>query len=188
LPAAQQQPGRYRSQTRQNTITSRPKTSDGSSNRKQKEKPQPLLDLSAKEPPVPSHWRDRHGHGIKVPSGVPLINMATGIQGQASQSFVPNPSITRRSTANTTANRAPDGVSQPIPGTRQRSRSTAGAGTGHVPDGRQGSTGRRVASNNQPPMPPLPVRSARRDDEDIPLINFVERERGRDRGQMPPAR
>ncbi|TEA22397.1 hypothetical protein C8034_v004895 [Colletotrichum sidae] len=156
------------------TTSSRPKTSDGPSSAKHN-MPQPLVDLTPKVPDLPAAWRDGHGRGIRAPSGKPLIEMATGWENQPDATMSPQlPTVTRM---NTTKAYPPQRMASQSAASRPRSRSTAG----------NGAPVRRVVSNEQPPMPSLPRRTSRQNDEDVPLINFVERDRGRDaRPRAPP--
>ncbi|KAJ0334693.1 hypothetical protein COL5a_000756 [Colletotrichum fioriniae] len=149
------------------TTSSRPKTSDGGSSSGKREMPQPLVDLTPKVPDLPSAWRDGQGRGVRVPTGKPLIEMATGLELPDGHLGPQLPTVTRMGTAKAYP---PQRMASQSAASRPRSRSTAGGGAV-----------RRVVSNEQqPPMPSMPRRSSRRDDEDVPLINFVERERGRD--------
>ncbi|KAJ0162998.1 hypothetical protein CTA2_3670 [Colletotrichum tanaceti] len=151
------------------TASSRPKTSDGgssSSSSGRREMPQPLVDLTPKVPDLPAAWRDAHGRGVKAPSGKPLIDMATGWD-QPDAALGPQlQTVTRMGTSKAYP---PQRMASQSAASRPRSRSTAGGGAAL----------RRAVSNEQPTMPSVPRRS-RRDDEDLPLINFVERDRGRD--------
>ncbi|KAK2020682.1 hypothetical protein LX32DRAFT_606109, partial [Colletotrichum zoysiae] len=146
--------------------SSRPRTSDGGgSSSGKREMPQPLVDLTPKVPQLPSTWRDAHGRGVRAPNGKPLIEMATGWD-QPDTALGPQlPTVTRMGTAKAYP---PQRMASQSAASRPRSRSTAG-----------GVAMRRVVSNEQPPVPLVPRRS-RRDDEDLPLINFVERDRSRD--------
>ncbi|KAI3550996.1 hypothetical protein CSPX01_01491 [Colletotrichum filicis] len=149
------------------TTSSRPKTSDGGSSSGKREMPQPLVDLTPKVPDLPAAWRDGQGRGVRVPTGKPLIEMATGLELPDGHLGPQLPTVTRMGTAKAYP---PQRMASQSAASRPRSRSTAGGGAV-----------RRVVSNEQqPPMPSMPRRSSRRDDEDVPLINFVERERGRD--------
>ncbi|KAK6219769.1 hypothetical protein QIS74_05271 [Colletotrichum tabaci] len=150
------------------TASSRPKTSDGgSSSSGRREMPQPLVDLTPKVPDLPAAWRDAQGRGVKAPSGKPLIDMATGWD-QPDANLGPQlQTVTRMGTSKAYP---PQRMASQSAASRPRSRSTAGGG----------ATLRRAVSNEQPTMPSVPRRSSRRDDEDLPLINFVERDRGRD--------
>ncbi|KAK2051395.1 hypothetical protein LY76DRAFT_528660, partial [Colletotrichum caudatum] len=145
--------------------SSRPRTSDGGSSSGKRDMPQPLVDLTPKVPQLPSTWRDAQGRGIRAPNGKPLIEMATGWD-QPDAALGPQlPTVTRMGTAKAYP---PQRMASQSAASRPRSRSTAG-----------GAAMRRVVSNEQPPVPLVPRRS-RRDDEDLPLINFVERDRSRD--------
>ncbi|KAK1672541.1 hypothetical protein BDP55DRAFT_246475 [Colletotrichum godetiae] len=149
------------------TTSSRPKTSDGGSSSGKREMPQPLVDLTPKVPDLPAAWRDGQGRGVRVPTGKPLIEMATGLELPDGHLGPQLPTVTRMGTAKAYP---PQRMASQSAASRPRSRSTAGGGAV-----------RRVVSNEQqPPMPSMPRRSSRRDDDDVPLINFVERERGRD--------
>ncbi|OHW91687.1 hypothetical protein CSPAE12_09669 [Colletotrichum incanum] len=147
--------------------SSRPKTSDGgSSSSGKREMPQPLVDLTPKVPHLPSAWRDAQGRGVRAPNGKPLIEMATGWDQPDAVLGPQLQTVTRMATAKAYP---PQRMASQSAASRPRSRSTAGGGAI-----------RRVVSNEQPPMPSMPRRSSRRHDEDLPLINFVERDRGRD--------
>ncbi|KAI8207718.1 hypothetical protein K4K52_002114 [Colletotrichum sp. SAR 10_76] len=116
---------------------------------------------------LPAAWREGHGRGIKAPTGTPLIQMATGWENSPDTTMAPQlPTVTRMGT---TKAYPPQRMASQSAASRPRSRSTAG-----------GAPVRRVVSNEQPPMPSMPRRTSRQNDEDVPLINFVERERGRD--------
>ncbi|KAF6836247.1 hypothetical protein CPLU01_03745 [Colletotrichum plurivorum] len=146
------------------TTSSRPKTSDGP----KREMPQPLVDLTPKVPDLPSAWRDGQGRGVRAPNGTPLIQMATGWDNQPDATMSPQlATVTRMAT---TKAYPPQRMASQSAATRPRSRSTAGGG----------APVRRVVSNEQPPIPSLPRRTSRQDDEDVPLINFVDPARGRD--------
>ncbi|KAK2019432.1 hypothetical protein LZ32DRAFT_671795 [Colletotrichum eremochloae] len=148
--------------------SSRPRTSDGGSASGKREMPQPLVDLTPRVPDLPSTWREAQGRGVRVPNGKPLIEMATGWD-QPDAALGPQlQTITRMAT---TKAYPPQRMASQSAASRPRSRSTAGGGGG--------AAMRRVVSSEQPPVPSMPRRS-RRDDEDLPLINFVERDRSRD--------
>ncbi|KZL65884.1 ubiquitin-like protein [Colletotrichum tofieldiae] len=162
LPRSRSRPPAPRQAT-----SSRPKTSDGgSSSSGKREMPQPLVDLTPKVPHLPSAWRDAQGRGVKAPNGKPLIEMATGWDQPDAVLGPQLQTVTRMGTAKAYP---PQRMASQSAASRPRSRSTAGGGAI-----------RRVVSNEQPPVPSMPRRSSRRDDEDLPLINFVERDRGRD--------
>ncbi|WYZ38862.1 hypothetical protein EsH8_III_000776 [Colletotrichum jinshuiense] len=147
-------------------LPSRPRTSDGPVQGK-REMPQPLVDLTPRVPDLPAAWRDAQGRGIKAPNGTPLIQMATGWENQPDTVMGPQlPTVTRMGTAKAYP---PQRMASQSATSRPRSRSSAGA-----------APVRRVVSNEQPPLPSVPKLSSKHDDEDVPLINFVERERGRD--------
>ncbi|KAK1990360.1 hypothetical protein LX36DRAFT_592746 [Colletotrichum falcatum] len=159
---------RSRPPTARLPASSRPRTSDGGSSSGKRDMPQPLVDLTPRVPDLPSTWREAQGRGVRVPNGKPLIDMATGWD-QPDASLGPQlQTVTRMNTAKAYP---PQRMASQSAASRPRSRSTAGGGGG-------GGV-RRVVSNEQPPVPSMPRRS-RRDDEDLPLINFVERDRGRD--------
>ncbi|EFQ27996.1 uncharacterized protein GLRG_03140 [Colletotrichum graminicola M1.001] len=156
---------RSRPPTSRLPASSRPRTSDGGSSSGRRDMPQPLVDLTPKVPHLPSAWRDAQGRGVRAPNGKPLIEMATGWD-QPDAALGPQlQTVTRMAT---TKAYPPQRMASQSAGSRPRSRSTAG-----------GAAMRRVVSSEQPPVPSMPRRS-RRDDEDLPLINFVERDRGRD--------
>ncbi|KAL2760739.1 hypothetical protein ACRALDRAFT_1078663 [Sodiomyces alcalophilus JCM 7366] len=181
----------------------RPTTSDGGSYGKQRGRPGPLLDIAPKVPEVSSYWRDGQGRGVQAPTGVPLISMATdtrpGIRqpGAMMSGLVSPPmspplnGLARRATTKTATPASSAGGARPrASSSRPRSQSTNTAAAG----------GRRYASHENPAsvpaVPAIPsrtptVRTPRRhDDEDIPLINFVDRTRSRDPsgGSGPDAR
>lgn len=190
--------------------SSRPTTSDGASYGKQRERPGPLLDVAPKMPQIPSYWRNGHGHGVKAPTGVPLINMATdtrpGIRqpgGKMSAMISPPTSppptgLARRATTKTTQSAQATTSTSAMGGGRPRASSSSRPRSQSANTASAG--GRRYASHEKPPAVPAvpaipsrtpPVRSTRRrDDEDVPLINFVDRTRSRDpsRGRAPDPR
>ncbi|GKT49213.1 uncharacterized protein ColSpa_09394 [Colletotrichum spaethianum] len=143
----------------------------GSSSGK-REMPQPLVDLTPKIPQLPSAWRDAQGRGVRAPNGKPLIEMATGWDQPDAVLGPQLQTVTRMGTAKAYP---PQRMASQSAASRPRSRSTAGGGAI-----------RRVVSNEQPPIPSMPRQSSRRDDEDLPLINFVERDRGRDSKPRAP--
>lgn len=194
------QRSRSRSRSRAGTATStsggRPTTSDGASYGRMKDKPAPLLDIAPAIPEIPSAWRDRLKHGaVKAPSGAPLVSMATDSHprymppGMVMSPPTSPPGVARRATTKSSPGmNGQRGASSSAPGStagaaavQQRSHSTAPT-----------SSGRRYASHEARPPVPLIASvggghrhtSARRpkDDEDVPLINFVDRTRGREMG------
>ncbi|KAF4970607.1 hypothetical protein FSARC_2388 [Fusarium sarcochroum] len=137
---------RHRSRSVRDT-TRRPTASD-----KVPEMPQPLLNLTNSFP-EPPRWRENKGHGVKAPTGGPLINLATG-----GQSNMFSNSHSTGGLINQTR-MAPSSSSMSV-GSRPRSRSTAGM---------------QQPSSLAPPVPPLPIRSLRRE-HTAPL----DQSRGRD--------
>jgi type II secretory pathway pseudopilin PulG len=198
------QRSRSRSRTRPSTAVApgavRPSTSDGASYGRQRDKPAPLLDMAPAMPEIPTAWRDQVGRGIRAPTGAPLISMATDsrsqhhrLPGMVGSPPISPPGVARRATTKVSNAQRGASAGMPVPVVpaggfaaprtgRQRSQSTAA-----TPERR------RLASQEaRPPMPSIaaaglgirhPVSSSSRkrdDDEDVPLINFVDRARGRD--------
>ncbi|CVL10142.1 uncharacterized protein FPRN_04712 [Fusarium proliferatum] len=137
---------RYRSRSVRDP-NRRPTTSE-----KVPDMPQPLVNLTNSFP-EPPRWRENKGHGVKAPAGGPLISLATG--GSTNNSF------------NTGSASGLVGQSRPLPSSssmtvvsRPRSRSI---------------TGTQQSPSHAPPVPPLPIRSLRRENT-APL----EQSRGRD--------
>ncbi|KAF5639732.1 uncharacterized protein FTJAE_4732 [Fusarium tjaetaba] len=137
---------RYRSRSVRDS-NRRPTTSE-----KVPDMPQPLVNLTNSFP-EPPHWRENKGRGVKAPAGGPLISLATG--GSTNNLF------------NTRSASGLVGQSRPLPssssmavGSRPRSRSIAGT---------------QPSPSHAPPVPPLPIRSLRRENT-APL----EQSRGRD--------
>ncbi|KAM5376727.1 hypothetical protein ACJA88_007050 [Fusarium oxysporum] len=146
LGADQSSQPRYRSRSVRDP-NRRPTTSE-----KVPDIPQPLVNLTNSFP-EPPRWRENKGHGVKAPAGGPLISLATG--GSTNNSF------------NTRSASGLIGQSRPLPssssmtvGSRPRSRSIAGT---------------QQSPSHAPPVPPLPIRSLRRENT-APL----EQSRGRD--------
>ncbi|KAL6925012.1 hypothetical protein FSHL1_002261 [Fusarium sambucinum] len=116
--------------------------------------PQPLVNLTNSFP-EPPRWREKNkGHGIKAPTGGPLISLATG--GQNNNMF------NTRSTSGGLINqpRIPSSSSTMSMGSRPRSRSTAGM---------------QPPPSHAPPVPPVPIRSLRRE-----MTAPIDQSRGRD--------
>lgn len=187
----------------------RPSTSDGASYGRQRDKPAPLLDMAPAMPEIPSAWRNQMGRGIRAPTGAPLISMATDshpnyrppgmVTSPPMSPLSPTTGLTRRSTTKVSSGQRGASAGVPVaatthhhvpgaaPTVRKRSQSTAAT-----------TERRRLASQeSRPPVPlissagtgsrhhtPAPVPSSRRrdNDEDVPLINFVDRTRGREMG------
>ncbi|CAG1988769.1 unnamed protein product [Fusarium graminearum] len=113
--------------------------------------PQPLVNLTNSFP-EPPRWREKNkGHGIKAPTGGPLISLATG--GQNNNMF------NTRSTSGL-INQVPQSSSTMSMGSRPRSRSTAGM---------------QPPPSHAPPIPPVPIRSLRRE-----MTAPMDQSRGRD--------
>ncbi|ROT39226.1 hypothetical protein SODALDRAFT_154939 [Sodiomyces alkalinus F11] len=216
-PSATSATSTMRPLTRSMTVSSRPTTSDSASYAKQRDKPGPLLDVAPKVPEISSYWRSGHGHGVRAPTGLPLISMATDtrpgfqqpsgmVPGMISPPMSPPlAGLARRATTKTTQSAKPAKSTQMTPAlsagaplpraspSRPRSQSTTTKAAA--------AAGRRYVSHEKPPsvpvVPPIPLRtppvrsSRRNDDEDVPLINFVDRTRSRDPnsgGRGPDAR
>ncbi|KAH6686356.1 hypothetical protein F5X68DRAFT_15418 [Plectosphaerella plurivora] len=206
--SSSRQRSRSRSRTRPSTANvpgaTRPSTSDGASYGRQRDKPAPLLDMAPAIPEIPTAWRDKVGRGIRAPTGAPLISMATDtriaqqhqrLPGMLGSPPISPPGVARRATTKVSTAQRGASAGMPVPAVpagglgapqtgRRRSQSTAAT-----------SERRRLAS--QEARPPLPLISGagtgprhhvpsssrkRDDDEDVPLINFVDRARGRDMG------
>ncbi|KAF4331860.1 hypothetical protein FBEOM_14359 [Fusarium beomiforme] len=114
--------------------------------------PQPLVNLTNSFP-EPPRWREKKGHGVKAPAGGPLISLATG--GPTNNSF-----NTRIASGLIGQSRFPPSSSSMTVGSRPRSRSTAGT---------------QQPPNQAAPVPPLPIRSLRRE-----MTAPLEQSRGRD--------
>jgi hypothetical protein len=136
---------RYRSRSVRDP-SRRPTTSE-----KVPEMPQPLLNLTSSFP-EPPQWRKNKGHGVEAPAGGPLISLATG--GQNNNMF-----NTRSASGLVGQSRVTPSSSMNVGG-RPRSRSTAGT---------------QQPPSHAPPVPPLPIRSLRRE-KTAPL----DQSRGRD--------
>ncbi|KAM0333008.1 hypothetical protein ACHAQA_001665 [Verticillium albo-atrum] len=185
-PVTPRQPGRARSRT-----NPRPPTSDGASYGKLAEKPQPLLDLAhaPRVPDLPQAWREAYGRGVRPPTGAPLISMATDSREQQHHLVSPpsmaTTGLARRGTTKTTKSNPIGSGGVERSATRARSSTRARSHSTTAPAQRRAAS--HEQHQQQPPVPPMPtkspvVRPSRRrdDDEDVPLINFVERSRGRD--------
>ncbi|RFN54841.1 hypothetical protein FIE12Z_870, partial [Fusarium flagelliforme] len=116
--------------------------------------PQPLVNLTNSFP-EPPRWRENKnkGHGVKAPTGGPLISLATG--GQSNNMFG-----TRSTSGLVNQSRVPPSSSTMTVGSRPRSRSTAGM---------------QQPQSHAPPVPPVPIRSLRRE-----MTAPVDQSRGRD--------
>ncbi|KAJ4314059.1 hypothetical protein N0V84_009104 [Fusarium piperis] len=157
---------RYRSRSVRNPST-RPTTADA---KREKIPPppmgQPLLNY-ADTFPEPPGWREREreskGHGVKAPTGGPLISLATG--GQPAMMTYNN---SRSGSGLINQPRMPtSSSSSSMPtGSRPRSRSNAGM---------------QQPSNRAPPVPPLPIRSLRRE-----MTQPLDQSRGRDSRPREP--
>ncbi|KIL84349.1 hypothetical protein FAVG1_12369 [Fusarium avenaceum] len=115
------------------------------------EMPQPLLNLTSSFP-EPPQWRKNKGHGVEAPAGGPLISLATG--GQNNSMF-----NTRSASGLVGQSRVTPSSSMNVGG-RPRSRSTAGT---------------QQPPSHAPPVPPLPIRSLRREN-----TGPLDQSRGRD--------
>lgn len=115
------------------------------------EMPQPLLNLTSSFP-EPPQWRKNKGHGVEAPAGGPLISLATG--GQNNSMF-----NTRSASGLVGQSRVTSSSSMNVGG-RPRSRSTAGT---------------QQPPSHAPPVPPLPIRSLRREN-----TGPLDQSRGRD--------
>ncbi|KAF4974246.1 hypothetical protein FZEAL_8826 [Fusarium zealandicum] len=153
LPSTSDQSARYRSRSVRNTR----KATHGDVRR---EMPQPLVSLTNSFP-EPPRWREGLGHGVKAPAGGPLINLATG--GQPAN-------MTYNDTGNASGlinqPRMPSSASSMAAGSRPRSRS---------------ATGMQQPSSRAPPVPPLPIRSLRRE-----MTQPLDKPRGRDPRPQEP--
>ncbi|KAG8665724.1 hypothetical protein FPOAC2_10807 [Fusarium poae] len=115
--------------------------------------PQPLVNLTNSFP-EPPRWREKNkGHGVKAPTGGPLISLATG--GQSNNMF-----NTRSTSGLINQPRIPSSSSTMNMGSRPRSRSTAGM---------------QPPPSHAPPVPPVPIRSLRRE-----MTAPIDQSRGRD--------
>ena len=186
FPSAAEHSARARAEVapkpvRRATITSN--RGPGGSHRQGREKPHPLLDLRNSSPhhhsQPPQHRRDNYGHGIRAPTGAPLIDYATGRP-------EPNPygPLSRPVPRNNGMPHGPPGMNrgpQP-PGRREHGRphtaTSHGAGGGSISSGR----GQPLLGRPHPPIPPLPDRSGRRPDTSRPR----EPRRGRDPRPQEP--
>lgn len=163
---SKEQSMRYRSRSVR-TPGTRPTTADA---KREKIPPppmgQPLLNL-ATDFPEPPGWREREregkGHGVKAPTGGPLISLATG--GQPPMMAYNN---SRSGSGLINQPRIPASFSSSsMPaGSRPRSRST---------------TGMQQPSSRAPPVPPLPIRSLRRE-----MTQPLDKSRGRDSRPREP--
>ncbi|KAL4728575.1 hypothetical protein ACLX1H_005326 [Fusarium chlamydosporum] len=115
--------------------------------------PQPLVNLTNSFP-EPPRWRENKGHGVKAPTGGPLISLATGGQNNN------NMANTRSVSGLINQPRVPPSSSSLSMGSRPRSRSTAGM---------------QQPPSHAPPVPPVPIRSLRRE-----MTAPVDQSRGRD--------
>ncbi|KAF4995521.1 hypothetical protein FGRMN_5064 [Fusarium graminum] len=114
------------------------------------EMPQPLINLTSSFP-EPPQWRKNKGHGVEAPTGGPLISLATGVQN--------NNGFNTRSTSGLVGQSRASSSSMAVGG-RPRSRSTAGV---------------QQQPSHAPPVPPLPIRSLRRE-----MTAPLDQSRGRD--------
>ena len=164
FPSAEQHSARARSNTirTQSARTStRPVTADSAAHaRRERTQQQPLINL-ADSFPEPPQWRESRtigqptnhsqGHGVRAPTGGPLINFATG--GQTPNSTQYN-DLGQRGLmrSNTRSSSQPTGQQSQLV-SRPRSRSIA-------PSSQPSS--RHPYKDETPPVPPLPNRSIRR--------------------------
>ncbi|KND93990.1 hypothetical protein TOPH_01615 [Tolypocladium ophioglossoides CBS 100239] len=132
----------------------RPMTADAAGQARRDRQPAPLLNLNKDFPEPPPRLRDvSGGSGNRHPGGQPLIDFATGGQGQQPRHGPPQQAISRRG-------HPASGAGAPLSphwqqSMRSRSRSTASSS--------QAGGGRRFGQEEHPPLPPLPSRSVRRD-------------------------
>ncbi|KAM5342458.1 hypothetical protein ACJ41O_013424 [Fusarium nematophilum] len=161
LPSASDNSARYRSRSVRN-----PKKPTASENPAKREMPQPLVTITNSFP-EPPRWREAKGHGFKGPTANgPLINLATG--GQPANMIYTN---THSSSGLINQPRIPSSSSSSMAtGGRPRSLSTTGV---------QQQPSSRTAS--VPPVPPLPIRSLRRE-----KTQPLEQTRGRDTRPQEP--
>ncbi|KAM0435336.1 hypothetical protein ACHAPT_003430 [Fusarium lateritium] len=160
---SKEQSMRYRSRSVRAPST-RPTTADA---KREKIPPppigQPLVNLNTNNFPEPPRWRESKGHGIKAPTGGPLISLATGGQppmmtysnSRGGSGLINQPRF------------PPSSSSSSMPaGGRPRSRSTAGM---------------QQPSSRAPPVPTLPIRSLRRE-----MTQPLDQSRGRDARPREP--
>ncbi|KAJ4167963.1 hypothetical protein NW754_011778 [Fusarium falciforme] len=158
---SKEQSMRYRSRSVRAPST-RPTTADA------KREKVPLHQSASPLSTFPSHRvgereREGKGHGVKAPTGGPLISLATGGQpammtysnSRSGSGLINQPRIPASSSSS----------SMPA-GSRPRSRSTAGM---------------QQPSSRAPPVPPLPIRSLRRE-----MTQPLDQSRGRDSRPREP--
>ncbi|PNY25330.1 Uncharacterized protein TCAP_04727 [Tolypocladium capitatum] len=155
FPSAAEHTARLRSQSIRHHR--RPVTADAVGLARRDRQPAPLLNLGKDFPEPPPRFRDvgggGGGGGNRHPAGQPLIDFATGGQGQQPRHGPPQRTVSRR------GHPAPS-AGAPFPphqqqSMRSRSRSTAGSSLA--------SGSWRFSPEEQPSVPPLPSRSGRRD-------------------------
>ncbi|KAL2676931.1 hypothetical protein Neosp_010698 [[Neocosmospora] mangrovei] len=159
---SKEQSMRYRSRSVRAPNT-RPTTADA----KREKMPPPPIGEPLVNFPEPKGWREKEregkGHGVKAPTGGPLISLATGGQppmmaysnSRSGSGLINQPRIPSSSSSS----------SMPA-GSRPRSRSTAGM---------------QQPSSRAPPVPPLPIRSLRRE-----MTQPLDQSRGRDSRPREP--
>ncbi|KAM0342236.1 hypothetical protein ACHAPU_009641 [Fusarium lateritium] len=138
------------SQPRYRSRSVRDPTRRPAASEKVPEMPQPLINLTSSFP-EPPQWRKNKGHGVEAPTDGPLISLATGVQN--------NGFNTRSASGLVGQSRTPS--ASIAAGGRPRSRSTAGM--------------QQQQPSHAPPVPPLPIRSLRRE-----MTAPMDQSRGRD--------
>lgn len=155
LPSASEHSARHRSHSVRNTR--RPTTSDNNAKR---EKAQPLLSAT-NHFPEPPRWRENQGRGVKAPTGGgPLINLINS----GHSANMPH------STIHMGISPMGNGLIGGQPRISQPSSTSA-----NVRPCTRSATGRQQRPSNAPLVPPLPIRSMRRQ-----MTAPVDQSRGRD--------